>query len=67
LPLLGEETDVAVYDTQTARAGHQIDGPAILEHPLTTLQIPPGWNARIDEWGNFILTDHTATTIEESA
>jgi N-methylhydantoinase A len=67
LPLLAEETDVAVYDTQIARAGNEIDGPAILEHPLTTLQIPPGWNARIDEWGNFILTDHTAALIEENA
>jgi N-methylhydantoinase A len=67
LPLLAEETDVAVYNTQIARAGNEIDGPAILEHPLTTLQIPPGWNARIDEWGNYILTDHTAALIEENA
>jgi N-methylhydantoinase A len=67
LPLLGEETDVAVYDTQKAKAGNEIDGPAILEHPLTTLQIPPGWNARIDEWGNYILTDHTAAPNEENA
>lgn len=67
LPLLGEETEVGVYDTRTAKAGHQIQGPAILEHPLTTLQIPSGWDARIDEWGNFILTDRTADQIEEKA
>lgn len=67
LPLLGEEAEVGVYDTRTAKAGHQIQGPAILEHPLTTLQIPSGWDARIDEWGNFILTDRTADQIEEKA
>jgi N-methylhydantoinase A len=67
LPLLGEETEVGVYDTRAAKAGHQIQGPAILEHPLTTLQIPSGWDARIDQWGNFILTDRTAEHIEEKA
>lgn len=67
LPLLGEETEVGVYDTRAAKAGHQIQGPAILEHPLTTLQIPSGWDARIDEWGNFILTDRTAEHIEEKS
>ncbi|ORV51705.1 hypothetical protein AWC03_21735 [Mycobacterium europaeum] len=67
LPLEGREADVAVYDTGSARAGHEVTGPAILEHPLTTLQIPPGWTARIDEWGNFILTDQTASTTQENA
>ncbi|MFP1155040.1 hypothetical protein BHQ21_24180 [Mycobacterium sherrisii] len=67
LPLEGRQTDVAVYDTGSARAGHEVTGPAIFEHPLTTLQIPPGWTARIDEWGNFILTDQTASTNEENA
>jgi N-methylhydantoinase A len=67
LPLLGEETEVSVYDTRSAKAGHQIEGPAILEHPLTTLQIPSGWDARIDEWGNFILTDRHADQTEEKA
>jgi N-methylhydantoinase A len=67
LPSVGEETEVGVYDTRNAKAGHQIEGPAILEHPLTTLQIPSGWDARIDEWGNFILTDRTADQTEEKA
>lgn len=57
LPLIGEDTEVDVYDATAAKAGHEVTGPAIIEHPLTTLQVPPGWNARIDEWGNFIITD----------
>ena len=67
LPLIGEETEVAVYDTRTARAGSEVHGPAILEHPLTTLQVPPGWAARVDEWGNFIVTDQTGSTTSTNA
>ena len=67
LPLIGEETEVAVYDTRTARAGSEVHGPAILEHPLTTLQVPPGWVARVDEWGNFIVTDQTGSTTSPNA
>jgi N-methylhydantoinase A len=29
----------------------------VLEHPLTTIQVPPGWRLRADEWGNYVLTD----------
>lgn len=64
LPLQGSEREVGVYDTRNIKAGNEIDGPAILEHPLTTLQIPTGWRARVDEWGNFILTDHAAEETE---
>jgi N-methylhydantoinase A len=42
LPLVGEETDLAVYDALAVPAGSQISGPAVLEHPLTTIQVPAG-------------------------
>ncbi|HEY1973588.1 MAG TPA: hydantoinase/oxoprolinase family protein [Pseudonocardia sp.] len=57
LPLAGRTTDVAVYDATTLRPGTELDGPAVLEHPLTTVQVPPGWRLRADEWGNYVLTD----------
>lgn len=57
LPLVGRDTDVAVYDATALHPGAQLDGPAVLEHPLTTVQVPPGWRLRTDEWGNFVLTD----------
>lgn len=60
LPLLGTDTDVRVYDATAAPAGSEIAGPAILEHPLTTIQVPPGWRLRVDEWGNYVLTDTEA-------
>jgi N-methylhydantoinase A/oxoprolinase/acetone carboxylase beta subunit len=32
------------------RAGNLLRGPAIVEHPMTTLVIPPDARARLDEW-----------------
>jgi N-methylhydantoinase A len=67
LPLAGEDVDVAVYNATSTKPGTEVAGPAILEHPLTTLQIPPGWTARVDEWGNLIITDQTGTTTQGNA
>jgi N-methylhydantoinase A len=57
LPLAGEETDLEVYDALAVPAGGEITGPAVVEHPLTTIQVPPAWRLRVDEWGNYVLTD----------
>jgi N-methylhydantoinase A len=56
-----------VYNATSTKPGTEVAGPAILEHPLTTLQIPPGWTARVDEWGNLIITDQTGTTTQGNA
>ena len=32
------------------RPGNRIEGPAIVEHPATTLLVPPGMHAEMDEW-----------------
>jgi N-methylhydantoinase A len=61
LPLVGKDIEIGVYDALAAKPGSAIEGPAILEHPLTTLQIPPGWTVRVDQWGNYILTDEEGT------
>ncbi|NKQ56953.1 hydantoinase/oxoprolinase family protein [Amycolatopsis sp. K13G38] len=57
LPLSGDEADLEVYDAVAAPAGSEITGPAVLEHPLTTIQVPRGWRLRVDEWGNYVLTE----------
>ncbi|RIK46048.1 MAG: hypothetical protein DCC58_04510 [Chloroflexi bacterium] len=33
-----------------------VTGPALVEEPDTTIVIPPGWNARLDEQGNVVMT-----------
>jgi N-methylhydantoinase A len=30
--------------------GNEVTGPAIVEHPATTLVIPPGDRVWVDEW-----------------
>ena len=41
-----------VYDYQRLRAGHTIEGPAIIEVPTTTVVVPAGMNGVIDALGN---------------
>jgi N-methylhydantoinase A len=32
-----------------------VDGPAVIEEYDATTLVPPGWTARLDEWGNILL------------
>ena len=47
--------DTAIYDYQRLRAGHVLPGPAVIEVPTTTVTIPAGREARVDELGNIRL------------
>ncbi|TCK22013.1 hydantoinase/oxoprolinase family protein [Pseudonocardia endophytica] len=44
--------DTAIYDYELLRAGHVVPGPAVIEVPTTTVTIPSGREARVDELGN---------------
>ena len=35
--------------------GHQIDGPAIIEETFTTIVVHPGWQAVVDDAGDYLL------------
>jgi N-methylhydantoinase A len=56
LPLAGEDAELEVYDSASASPGSTITGPAIVEHPLTTIQVPRGWVLSVDAWNNYVLT-----------
>ncbi|MFS0735040.1 hydantoinase/oxoprolinase family protein [Microbacterium jepli] len=45
-----EET--AIYDYAKLRSGHRFPGPAVIEVATTTVTIPAGREARVDEYGN---------------
>jgi N-methylhydantoinase A len=60
LPLSGRRAELAVYQAEQLSPGAHLAGPAMVEHPLTTIQVPRGWNLDVDEWGNYLLTDTTA-------
>jgi N-methylhydantoinase A len=59
----GARVDLPVYRFADLRAGHDLDGPAIVEYAGSTLFLPPKWRARIDAIGNARLSrsDHAPT------
>lgn len=49
------QREVGLVETPIlSRAGvtNRIDGPLAIEEEDTTIVVPPGWSARLDEWGN---------------
>jgi N-methylhydantoinase A/oxoprolinase/acetone carboxylase beta subunit len=47
--------ETPLYDADALRPGHQLDGPAIVAAPLTTVVVPPGMQYRIDRHGLGLL------------
>jgi N-methylhydantoinase A len=48
--------DTAIYDYADLRRGHRIHGPSIVEASTTTVSIPEGTAAVVDQLGNLRLT-----------
>jgi N-methylhydantoinase A/oxoprolinase/acetone carboxylase beta subunit len=48
-------TETSVYEADALQPGHQIDGPVIVEAPLTTVVVPPGMRYTIDRHGLGLL------------
>ena len=44
----GGDAETSIVRLEEVRAGHEIPGPAIVEHSATTFAIPPGRSARLD-------------------
>jgi N-methylhydantoinase A len=44
-----------IYDDTKLDAGNLVDGPAIIETPFTTVVVPPGHKAEVDEYLNLVL------------
>jgi len=51
----GKKQPTPVYDGGRLGASAKIDGPAIVEEVTTTLVIEPGWSARLDESGSYVI------------
>ena len=48
--------DVPGYDFERLHPGHAVTGPVIVWTPITTLVVPPGQRARVDEYRNLVMT-----------
>ena len=51
-PKVGDFVDTKVYDYLKLRVGHELEGPAIVETPITTIIIPPKATAVVDPYLN---------------
>jgi N-methylhydantoinase A len=52
---LGNAMETTVYDGPRLARGHHIVGPALIDHPTTTIKIATGWQGRVDEIGNLLM------------
>jgi N-methylhydantoinase A/oxoprolinase/acetone carboxylase beta subunit len=52
----GGDAETSIVRLEQVEAGHEIPGPAIVEHSATTFAIPPGRSARLDRHQIFHLT-----------
>jgi N-methylhydantoinase A len=48
--------DAAIYDRARMPAGLKVTGPAVIESLESTILVPPGWTATMDEDGFVLLT-----------
>jgi N-methylhydantoinase A len=51
----GAFREVPVYDGLVLQNGHTIRGPAIISQPTTTIVVPPDFDLKCDEYGNFLM------------
>jgi N-methylhydantoinase A len=52
----GAMQEVPGYDFERLRPGNAVDGPAIVWSPITTLVVPVGHTARVDEYRSVVVT-----------
>jgi N-methylhydantoinase A len=52
----GSATLTPVYDGEKLGAGDQLQGPVVIEEPTTTIVVNPGWTARLDNSGTYVIT-----------
>jgi N-methylhydantoinase A len=48
--------DTAIYRRDDLCPGDRVDGPAVVEEYGATLPLPPGFAARVDRFGNLVVT-----------
>ncbi|MCW5322413.1 hydantoinase/oxoprolinase family protein [Verminephrobacter aporrectodeae subsp. tuberculatae] len=48
--------ETPVYDAARLGAGDSVAGPAVIEEPTTTIVLQPGWQARLDASGCYVIS-----------
>ncbi|HEY1368976.1 MAG TPA: hydantoinase/oxoprolinase family protein, partial [Gaiellaceae bacterium] len=53
--------DTPRFHAADLAVGHELEGPAIVEEPTTTVVVYPGWSLRVSETGDYVLTRERET------
>jgi len=48
--------DAAIHRGPALRSGDVVRAPAVIEETFTTIAVYPGWEARVDDAGDYLLT-----------
>ena len=51
--------DATVFDRARMAAGQRVAGPAVIESLESTILVPPGWEAKMNDDGFVLLTRTT--------
>ena len=51
----GKQIEGSVYMRDKFSRGNRFEGPALVCEFSATTVVPPGWECRVDEWGNLVL------------
>jgi N-methylhydantoinase A len=54
--LYGATAEATLYDRARLVLGTELEGPAVVEQFDATTVVPAGWRARVDSYGNLIIT-----------
>ena len=57
-PELGRKGETPIFRAEYLAPGNVIVGPAVIEPTVTTIVIRPGQTARIDDFGNVIVSTY---------
>jgi len=55
----GNWADTPIHHGQSLAAGAEVEGPAVIEEPTTTVVVFPGMSARRSAGGNYLMQIHT--------
>jgi len=65
-PESGDWADLPLYQSADLGSGATVEGPAIVEHPLTTVLVPEEWRLEVDSFGNYRLDDLSVPIAERA-
>jgi N-methylhydantoinase A len=63
----GKWVTADVYDGPAMGRGNELEGPAIIEEPTTTIVVPPDWQVVCDRFSNYVIFRSGASLIESFA